>query len=200
VEFRGLPAGLSRALAMEHIILPRNRHEPIQELTVPRGRFAQARGGCVPGQGATLAARPTRVSLIPYPDHGLAVPMSGALFFLEQGKETPMRRTPFIIAAASMLMMGAGFAYGQSSTTETTTWTNADGTVLRQESTTHHYDAYVDPALRPDVGIQLPGNVALYPLPRTVVVPEAQSYGYAIVNNQPVVVERTTRRVVHTWE
>jgi hypothetical protein len=138
--------------------------------------------------------------MVSYPAHGLAVPMSGALLFLEQSKETPMRRTPLIIAAASMLMVGAGFAYGQTSTTETTTWTNADGTVLRQESTTRHYDAYADPSLRPDVGVQLPGSVALYPLPPTVVVPEAQAYGYAIVNNQPVVVQRTTRRVVHTWE
>jgi hypothetical protein len=126
--------------------------------------------------------------------------MSGALFFLELGKETPMRRTPLIIAAASMLMVGAGFAYGQTSTTTTTTWTDADGNVMRQESTTRHYDGYVDPSLRPSVGVQLPGNVALYPLPGTVVVPEAQTYGYAIVNNQPVVVERTTRRVVHSWD
>jgi hypothetical protein len=138
--------------------------------------------------------------MISYPAHDLAVPMSGAMCFLEQGKETPMRRTPLIIAAASMLMMGAGFAYAQTSTTTTTTWTDADGNVMRQESTTRHYDGYVDPSLRPEVGVQLPGSVAMYPLPPTVVVPEAQTYSYAIVNNQPVVVQRTTRRVIHTWD
>jgi hypothetical protein len=97
-------------------------------------------------------------------------------------------------------MMGARLALAQTSTTTTTTWTNDEGTVLRQESTTRHYDAYVDPALRPDVGVALPSSVTLYPLPHAVVVPDGNTYSYAIVNNNPVVVERTTRRVVHTWE
>jgi len=111
-----------------------------------------------------------------------------------------MRRTPLFIAAASMLMLGAGLAVAQTSTTTTTTWTDADGNIMRQESTTHHYGGYVDPALRPDVGAEVPSSVTLYPLPPAVAVPESQTYSYGIINNQPVVVERTTRRVVHTWE
>jgi hypothetical protein len=39
----------------------------------------------------------------------------------------------------------------------------------------------------------------VYPLPPTVEVPSANTYSYSIVNNQPVVVDRTTRKVVHVW-
>jgi hypothetical protein len=40
----------------------------------------------------------------------------------------------------------------------------------------------------------------MYPLPETMKVPSADRYSYSIINNQPVVVERTTRKVVHSWE
>jgi hypothetical protein len=111
-----------------------------------------------------------------------------------------MRRTPLFIAAASMLMVGAGLAFGQTSTTTTTTWSDADGNILRQESTTHNYNGYVDPSLHAEVGVEVPHTVTLYPLPPAVAVPGAGTYSYGIINNNPVVVERTTRRVVHTWE
>jgi hypothetical protein len=40
----------------------------------------------------------------------------------------------------------------------------------------------------------------LHPLPDTMRVPNADNYSYSIINNEPVVVERSTRRVVHSWE
>jgi hypothetical protein len=97
-------------------------------------------------------------------------------------------------------MASASIAFGQSTTTTTTTWTNDDGTVMRQDSTTRHLSSYDDPRLRPDVGVELPGNVTVYPLPQAVPVPSAERYSYGIINNNPVVIDRTTRRVVHTWE
>ena len=45
----------------------------------------------------------------------------------------------------------------------------------------------------------LPQTVTVYPLPATVVAPSPGSYSYSIINNEPVVVETTTRKVVHTW-
>jgi hypothetical protein len=45
----------------------------------------------------------------------------------------------------------------------------------------------------------LPQAVTVSPLPPTVQVPSPDSYSYSIVNNQPVVVDRTTRQVVHVW-
>jgi hypothetical protein len=39
--------------------------------------------------------------------------------------------------------------------------------------------------------------VKVYSLPTTVKVADPDRYSYTIVNDQPVVVERSTRRVVH---
>lgn len=82
----------------------------------------------------------------------------------------------------------------------TTTWSNDAGPALRQYSTTRQYKSYDDPAFQGNVGVEVPGTVTLYPLPDTMHVPSAERYSYSIINNNPVVVERTTRKVVHTWE
>jgi Protein of unknown function (DUF1236) len=111
-----------------------------------------------------------------------------------------MRRPLFSIAAASVLMAGVGLAYGQSTTSTTTTWTNDEGSSMREYSRTEHYKSYDDPAMRPQAGVEIPSSVTLYPLPKTVEIPSSENYSYGIINNNPVVVERTTRRVVHTWE
>lgn len=111
-----------------------------------------------------------------------------------------MRRPLLSIAAASMLLAGAGVASAQMSTTTTTTWSNDEGTGLREYSTTRHYQSYADPAWHAQVGVELPSSAELYPLPETMHVPSADRYSYSIINNQPVVVERTTRKVVHSWD
>ena len=66
-------------------------------------------------------------------------------------------------------------------------------------STTQKYSSFSDPSMKPVVGSELPQTVTVYPLPSTVTVTQPDQYSYGIVNNQPVVVERTTRKVVHTW-
>jgi hypothetical protein len=115
-------------------------------------------------------------------------------------EETIMRKSLFSIVTASALLAGAGLASAQSTTTTTTTqWTPAQGTAMTQYSTTQKYQSYSDPALMPTVGMALPETVTVYPMPSTVVAPPPGSYSYSIINNQPVVVETTTRKVVHTW-
>jgi hypothetical protein len=54
--------------------------------------------------------------------------------------------------------------------------------------------------MKPTVGMELPSSIALYPLPDTMKVPSADKYRYSIINDHPVVVENTTRKVVHTWD
>src|SRR5580698_4531600 len=108
-----------------------------------------------------------------------------------------MRKSLFAIATASALVAGAGLAGAQTTTTTTTTWTPEQGTAITQYSTTQHYQSYSEPGVT--VGTVLPQTVTVYPLPPTVEVPSPDSYSYTIVNNQPVVVERTTRRVIHVW-
>jgi hypothetical protein len=111
-----------------------------------------------------------------------------------------MRRSLLSIAAASMLLAGAGVASAQMSSSTTTTWSSDEGAGLRQYSTTKHYQSYSDPAWHAQVGVELPGTASIYPLPETMNVPSAERYSYSIINNEPVVVERTTRKVIHTWE
>jgi hypothetical protein len=109
-----------------------------------------------------------------------------------------MRKSLFSIVTASVLFAGVGVASAQTTTT-TTTWTSDQGAAIRSYSTTQKYAPFTDPNLRPDVGMELPGTVTLYPLPETMNVPQPQLYSYSIINDQPVVVERTTRKVVHVW-
>lgn len=112
-----------------------------------------------------------------------------------------MRRSLLSIVAASAMITGAGLAVAQTTTTTTTTqtWTDEQGNVIREYSTTNHSTSYSDPALRPQVGVEIPSNVTLYPLPQEIQIQNPDAYSYTIINNEPVIVERTTRRVVHTW-
>jgi len=108
-----------------------------------------------------------------------------------------MRKSLFSVVTASVLVAGAGLAAAQTTTTTTTTWTPEEGSAITQYSTTQGYQSYTQPDVT--VGTVLPQTVTVYPLPPTVAVPSPNSYSYTIVNNQPVVVDRTTRQVVHVW-
>jgi hypothetical protein len=111
-----------------------------------------------------------------------------------------MKKSLFLIVTASVLLAGVGLASAQQTATTTTTWTNAQGTTIREYSTTQKYNSVVDPSLNTSVGVARPNTVTLYPLPQTINVPAADTYSYSIINDRPVVVERTTRKVVHVWE
>ena len=102
---------------------------------------------------------------------------------------------------AAMLLVGVGSAVAQTTTTtSTTTFSQDQGTVLREYSTTQNYTGVRDPSVQVRIGTVLPGTVELRPLPEVIKVPSAERYSYSIVNDRPVVVERTTRKVIHTWE
>jgi hypothetical protein len=111
-----------------------------------------------------------------------------------------MRGSLLSLAAASVLLAGVGLASAQTSSQTTTTWTNDQGSAFRQYSTSQHYSSFNDPSMKPSIGMELPGTVTIYPLPETMKVPDADRYSYGMVNDRPVVVERTTRKVVHTWD
>jgi hypothetical protein len=110
-----------------------------------------------------------------------------------------MRKTLLPIIAATVLLSGIAAAQ-TASTTTTTTWSNDYGTTFREYSTTKSYPAYTDPALNPSVGVVLPETVKVYSLPPTITVPQAETYSYTIINNNPVVVETQTRKVIQTWQ
>ena len=112
-----------------------------------------------------------------------------------------MRRLLFSVATASVLLASVGLASAQTTTTSsTTTWTSDQGTAIQEYSTTKKYTSFSDPSLKPNVGMELPGTVTVYPLPETMKIQDPDRYSYGIVNDHPLVVERTTRKVVHTWD
>ena len=112
-----------------------------------------------------------------------------------------MRKSLFTIAAASVLAASLGLASAQTTTTTTTeTWTNDQGTIFRDYSTSKKYTSFTDPNLKPNVVMELPATVTLYPLPDTIKIQTPDRYRYGMINNRPVVVESTSRKVIHTWE
>jgi hypothetical protein len=115
-------------------------------------------------------------------------------------EENPMKKSLLSIATASMLLAGMGVVSAQTTTTTTTEWTTDQGKTFTEYSTTKKYSSFMDPKLKPAIGMELPSGVTLYPLPDTMKVPSADRYEYGMVNGHPVVVETTTRKVVHTWD
>lgn len=107
-----------------------------------------------------------------------------------------MRKVLLSMATASALLVSAS-AFAE--TTTTITWTAADGTVIKEYSTTQKYEPVAVPDFNAEVGVVLPQNVKVYSLPNTVKVQDPDRYSYTIINDQPVVVERSSRRVVHVW-
>lgn len=110
-----------------------------------------------------------------------------------------MKKTLFSTVAALTLAAGIGLASAQTTTT-TTTWRDSYGNTIREHSTTQKVPAIVDPALRPQIGMVLPGTVTVHPLPETIVVPRRESFSYSIINNQPVVIENDTRKVIRVYD
>jgi Protein of unknown function (DUF1236) len=115
-----------------------------------------------------------------------------------------MMKSLYAAAIATAFLSSAGIAAAQTdaatTTTTTTTWSADEGTQLNQYYVTNGYAPVTNPNLQVSVGAPLPPSVTFYPLPATIHVPDADRYSYTVVNSHPVVVDRTTRRVVHTWD
>ena len=69
---------------------------------------------------------------------------------------------------------------------------------MREYYKTSKHTGLTDPKMVPAEGMMLPADVTIYELPATMNMP-AGRYSYAMIDNNPVVVETTTRKVVHTW-
>jgi hypothetical protein len=112
-----------------------------------------------------------------------------------------MKKTLLSAVAAIALLAGSGLAMAQTSTatTTTTTWTDSYGNVIREHSMTEKHKPIEDKSVKVTVGETLPGTVQVYPLPPTIKVDKPDMYSYTIVNDKPVVVERSSRRIVHVW-
>lgn len=109
-----------------------------------------------------------------------------------------MKRSTIGVAAIALLFSGAALA--DTTTKTTVTFTNQDGAMIREQSVTKHYSSLNDPKIIVREGVEVPANATLYPLPDTVRVEEPARYSYVIINDKPIVVERTSRRVVRVFD
>src|SRR5476651_1700910 len=113
-----------------------------------------------------------------------------------------MKKSLLSIATASVLLASVGLASAQTGTTTTTesSWTADQGRSFSEYSTIKKYSSFSDPAFKAAPGSEVPSGVTLYPIPDTVKIQSADRYRYGMINDHPVVVESTTRKVVHSWE
>ena len=112
-----------------------------------------------------------------------------------------MRKSLFSIVTGLGLLSGVALSAAQTTTTATATrQTPAQGTAIARSSTTPGYASFSDPALAPTIDMVRPCSVTMCPLPATAVALSPGAYSNTIIDNQPVVVDSTTRQVVHTWQ
>jgi uncharacterized protein DUF1236 len=123
--------------------------------------------------------------------------VAGHLSRVENKRNTPMRKLLLSIGAATMLFAGSGLAFADG---EAPAWNANQGTMMTTHYTTMKYTSYRDANMHPTVGMVLPETVTVYDMPDTMKDPSYSNYRYGMINDHPVVVERTTRKIVHTWD
>lgn len=115
-----------------------------------------------------------------------------------------MRRLLLISGTVAVLLAGVGIASAQHHQDRPgpVTFTPEHGRMLHQHAIGQHHNSFRDPSFHAQVGAALPGSVQLHPLPDTLAghVPSAHQYRYGIVNDRPVIVDHSTRRVIHSFE
>ena len=117
------------------------------------------------------------------------------------------------IYLASGLAILAGLSSASAQTVVTTphgserhdsavTFSPEHGAGIRQHATGQHYQSVHEPSFHGGVGATLPGSVQLHPLPDALVtqMPAARNHQYTIVNDRHVIVDPSTRRVVHSFD
>jgi len=110
-----------------------------------------------------------------------------------------MNKSLLSLAAGWMLLAGAGIASAQSETPVAPSWDANQGPMMTTHYSSMKYTSFKDPAMHPTVGMVLPDSVKVYALPDTMKSPTADRYQYGMVNDHPVVIESSSRKIVHTW-
>jgi hypothetical protein len=111
-----------------------------------------------------------------------------------------MRKMLLPLAVGIVLLAGSGLAMAQSVANTPPAWTDEHGVAIRTYAESQKNPPYFDPNVKLSVGIELPNNVTLYPVPETLKIPSSELYTYGVINDRTVVVDRATRKVVHIWE
>jgi hypothetical protein len=113
-------------------------------------------------------------------------------------RNIPVKHSLLSVAAAAVLFASVGIASAQSEGgASVPAWTAEQGQALTANYEKMRYESFNDPALASEVGTVLPNTVHVYPLPDGMTGVAYKSYSYAMVNDHPVVVITTTRKVVY---
>jgi hypothetical protein len=95
--------------------------------------------------------------------------------------------------AAAILATTAGIAAAQTAVIDLT----PDQRTTVYRSVTRERIVVAPPAdFRARVGVEVPASVELYPFPETVEVPAIRRYRYTVIDNQVVLVDPGTHRVI----
>ncbi len=119
-----------------------------------------------------------------------------------------MKTVPLVTAALALLVganAGATPAIAQQNDHDTAThdstltFTPAHGQMLHQHANTHGFASTRHSDFKVQIGAALPHTAQLHPLPDELVrqVPGARRHQYSIVNDRRVIVDPSTRRIVH---
>ena len=105
-------------------------------------------------------------------------------------------RKMVLISVAAIVLVGGGASAQQL------TFSAEHGHMLRQHATSQHYNSFHDPNFHAQAGGALPHTVEIHPLPEALVphVPQAHQYGYGVVNDHPVIVDHSSRQIIHRFD
>jgi Protein of unknown function (DUF1236) len=110
-----------------------------------------------------------------------------------------------ILAAAALIgLSGVSLAQTQTWTTTTTTTTEITPDQERTIYTTVTREQMAaqpqPPDWAPQIGAEVPAQIQLYDMPASIDVPTIRSDRYTVVNGHVVIVDPTSRQVVHVIE
>jgi hypothetical protein len=66
-------------------------------------------------------------------------------------------------------------------------------------STRKKCNSYADPKFKATMGEEAPSGMTLHEIPESMKLRSAERYRYGMVNDHPVVVEQSSRKIVHRW-
>lgn len=111
-----------------------------------------------------------------------------------------MKASLLSAVAAVLILASVGASAQQSDTAAVPQWTKEQGVAIRAYSETQKDVPFFDPNLKLEEGIELPQNATLHLIPETLKVGSPDLHAYSIVNDRAVLVDRSTRKVIHIWE
>lgn len=111
-----------------------------------------------------------------------------------------MRLLLLSAVASALILASVGAASAQSSTAAVPEWTKEQGLALRAHADTQKDAPFIDPNLKLQEGVELPQNATLHLIPESLKIGTPETHAFAIVNDRAVLVDRTSRKVIHIWK